>query len=85
MVEDYRAGLRADRRADEDDRAAGRQITCPMLTLWSSEDDLHDLYGDPREVWRPWCPQVIGHAIKSSHHIAERNPADLVQSLRDFL
>jgi haloacetate dehalogenase len=56
-----------------------------MLALWSTEDDPEDLYGDPREVWRPWCPHVIGHGIDSTHHIAERNPAALVQSLRDFL
>ncbi|MEU0090573.1 alpha/beta hydrolase [Kribbella sp. NPDC006257] len=85
MVEDYRAGLGIDRRADEEDREAGRQITCPMLLLWSTKDDLEDLYGDPLAVWRPWCPHVEGHGIDSTHHIAEQAPAELVQSLRTFL
>ena len=31
MCEDYRAGLGIDRRHDEADRAAGRQIACPTL------------------------------------------------------
>jgi haloacetate dehalogenase len=85
MVEDYRAGLGIDRRADEDDGAAGRQITCPMLMLWSTKDDLEDLYGDPLAIWRPWCPHVIGHGIDSTHHIAEQAPRDLIASLRTFL
>ncbi|MEU4392511.1 alpha/beta hydrolase [Kribbella sp. NPDC023855] len=85
MLEDYRAGLGPDRRADEEDRAAGRQITCPTLVLWSTKDDIEQLYGDPCEVWRPWAPSVVGHGIDSTHHVAERNPADLVRSLRAFL
>ncbi|GAA1519750.1 hypothetical protein GCM10009741_20180 [Kribbella lupini] len=85
MLEDYRAGLGVDRRADEDDRDAGRKITCPVLVLWSTRDDLEELYGDPVAVWEPWCEQVRGHGIDSTHHIAENAPADLVLSLRAFL
>jgi haloacetate dehalogenase len=85
MVEDYRAGLGIDRRADEEDREAGRQITCPMLMLWSTKDDLEDLYGDPLAIWRPWCPHVTGHGIDSTHHIAEQAPDQLLDSLRTFL
>ena len=33
MMEDYRAGLRIDRRHDEEDRAAGRRFACPILCL----------------------------------------------------
>ena len=36
MLEDYRAGLGVDRAADDADRAAGRQISCPTMVLWSS-------------------------------------------------
>jgi haloacetate dehalogenase len=85
MVEDYRAGLGPDRQADEDDRAAGRQISCPMMMLWSIHDDMELLYGDPLEVWRPWCPQITGHGIDSTHHIAEQAPGELVRSLQEFL
>ncbi|GAA1133828.1 alpha/beta hydrolase [Kribbella jejuensis] len=85
MVEDYRAGLTVDRGNDEADRAAGRRIECPTLALWSTDDDMEQIYGDVVAVWRPWCRQVEGHGIKSTHHIAERNPEDLVRSLRDFL
>jgi len=46
MCEDYRAGLRIDRQCEEADRAAGRRITCPMLLLAATEDDI-DIHGDP--------------------------------------
>jgi len=85
MLEDYRAGLGADRQADEDDRAAGRTITCPTLVLWSTQDDMEEIYGDLLEVWRPWAPDVTSHGIDSPHHVAEYAPAELAQSLRDFL
>lgn len=85
MLEDYRAGLGADRRADEADRAAGRTIDCPTLLLWSERDDLESIYGDPVEVWKPWCPGITGHGIDSSHHLAENAPRELVTALRTFL
>jgi haloacetate dehalogenase len=85
MLEDYRAGLGIDRRNDAEDRAAGRRIACPTLVLWSTEDDMEQIYGDVVGVWRPWCRQVDGHGIKSTHHVAEQAPDDLVRSLLDFL
>jgi haloacetate dehalogenase len=85
MVEDYRAGLGVDRRADEADRAAGRLIECPTLMLWSTLDDMEELYGDPLAVWKPWCRDVRGQGIESTHHIAENAPDDLVDCLTGFL
>jgi haloacetate dehalogenase len=85
MLEDYRAGLGIDRRNDEADRAAGRRIECPTRVLWSTDDDMEQIYGDVIAVWQPWCRQVDGHGIKSGHHVAEHAPDDLVQSLLDFL
>ncbi|MFI5713452.1 alpha/beta fold hydrolase [Kribbella sp. NPDC051620] len=85
MVEDYRAGLGIDRQADEKDRADGRRITCPTMMLWSERDDMEEIYGNPLEVWHPWCPQIVGHGIDSTHHVAENAPEDLVRSLRAFL
>ncbi|MEV4263929.1 alpha/beta hydrolase [Kribbella sp. NPDC049584] len=85
MLEDYRAGLTIDRHNDELDRAAGRRIECPTLALWSTDDDMEQLYGDVVDVWRPWCREVDGYGIKSTHHIAERNPHDLIRALRTFL
>jgi len=86
MCEDYRAGLGVDREADEADRAAGRQIRCPTMMLWSKRDDMERLYGDPVELWRAWCSEEVGgHGVDSGHHMAEEAPDAVVDTLRQFL
>ncbi|MFI7576767.1 alpha/beta fold hydrolase [Micromonospora sp. NPDC049497] len=85
MCEDYRAGLGPDRAADDADRAAGRRITCPVLFLWSTHDDMVDLYGDPTAIWRDWADDVRSGAIDSGHHMAEEAPEQLAAALADFL
>ena len=85
MLEDYRAGLGVDRAHEEADRAAGRRVTCPLLVLWSRHDDLEDLYGDPREVWRDWATDLRGGGpVDSGHHMAEEAPDELAGALRAF-
>ena len=84
MMEDYRAGLGIDRAHDDEDRRAGRKISCPVLFLWAAKDDLEDLYGDPLEIWRDWAGNVRGRAIGCGHHIAEEAPQELAAELRDF-
>jgi haloacetate dehalogenase len=85
MLEDYRAGLTIDRAAEEADRARGTRITCPVLVLWSLRDDLEELHGDPRLIWREWAEQVDGHGIDSGHHMAEQAPGELASALASFL
>lgn len=85
MLEDYRAGLGVDRAADDADRAAGRRVICPTLVLWSTGDDMGQLYGDVLEVWRPWTTSLHGHPIDSGHHMAEDAPHDLAEAITDFL
>jgi haloacetate dehalogenase len=86
MLEDYRAGLGIDRVHEEADRAAGRRVTCPLLVLWSSRDDMEDLYGDPRDVWRDWATDLRGGGpIESGHHMAEEAPDELAVALQMFL
>ncbi len=85
MLEDYRAGLGVDRAADDADRRAGRRITCPTLVLWSTRDDLEDLYGDVLAVWRPWTTELSGGPVESGHHLAEEAPEELAARLADFL
>ncbi|MFJ6853729.1 alpha/beta fold hydrolase [Streptomyces sp. NPDC091271] len=84
MLEDYRAGLTIDKRHEESDRTAGVRIQCPALALWSLQDDLEDLYGDPLKVWQQWAPDLRGHGIDSGHHVAEEAPDALAASLGDF-
>jgi haloacetate dehalogenase len=85
MLEDYRAGLGIDREHEEADRRAGRTVACPTLFIWSSHDDMQDLYGDPLAIWRPWAGNLRGHPIESGHHTAEENPDDLTAALHRFL
>ena len=84
MMEDYRAGLGIDRACDDDDRRAGRKISCPVLFLWAAKDDLEDLYGNPLEIWRDWAEDVRGRAIGCGHHIAEEAPEELAAELLNF-
>jgi haloacetate dehalogenase len=85
MCEDYRAGLGPDRAADDDDRAAGRKITAPLLVLWGDRDDLASLYDhDVLGVWRPWATRLSGFALPSGHHMSEDAPAELTRALLDF-
>ncbi|GGL12173.1 alpha/beta fold hydrolase [Planomonospora parontospora] len=84
MCEDYRAGLGVDRAADDADRAAGRRIGCPLLVLWSTRDDMEDLYGDVLAVWRDWADDLRGGAVESGHHMAEEAPERLAAELRAF-
>ncbi|MBG0565864.1 alpha/beta fold hydrolase [Actinoplanes aureus] len=85
MLEDYRAGLGVDRDHEEADRRAGRTVGCPALFLWSTRDDMEDLYGDPLAIWRSWADDVRGLPIESGHHMAEENPAAVVAALDRFL
>jgi len=85
MLEDYRAGLREDRDADEADRAAGRTIRCPLLVVWAARDDLEELYGDPLSVWRGWADDLRGVRLDSGHHMAEEVPDELAATLLGFI
>ncbi|WP_104524010.1 alpha/beta fold hydrolase [Blastococcus atacamensis] len=86
MLEDYRAGLGVDRAAEEDDRRAGRRVTCPTLVLWSARDDLVELHGDPRAIWTQWTTDLRGGGpIDSGHHMAEEAPEELAATLLPFL
>jgi haloacetate dehalogenase len=85
MCEDYRAGLGIDRRHDDLDQAAGRRVTCPLMVMWATGDDLPELYGDVLGLWRSWATDLRGVPIDSGHHIAEEAPAELAAHLRGFL
>jgi len=83
---DYRAGLGIDRAHEEDDRRAGRRVTCPTLMLWSERDDLAELHGDPLAIWQSWADDLRGGSIDCGHHMAEEEaPYELAARLSDFL
>lgn len=84
MLEDYRAGLTVDRDDEEADRSAGVRLGCPVLVLWSLCDDLQQLHGDPRLIWRNWADDVEGGGIDCGHHMAELAPEPLAAALSQF-
>jgi haloacetate dehalogenase len=85
MCEDYRAGLGIDRRHEEEFRAAGGRVTCPVMLLESLRDDL-DIHGDPAGIWAPWLTRPLVHRkIDSGHHQAEEAPGEVAGALIDFL
>ncbi|UOQ90710.1 alpha/beta hydrolase [Agromyces endophyticus] len=84
MLEDYRAGLTVDRDDELADRAAERRIEAPLLLLWALRDDLEELVGDPRDIWRTWAHRVEGHGIDAGHHQAEEAPDEVTEALRHF-
>lgn len=84
MCEDYRAGLAIDAEHDEDDRAAGRRLSCPVHALWATREDAHLFGGDPLALWRGWADDVRGAGIDSGHHVAEEAPEATAAALTEF-
>jgi haloacetate dehalogenase len=82
--EDYRAGATYDLRADEEDRAAGRKITCPTLALWGSAGIPGKTDG-PLAIWQDWCDSVRGQPISCGHFLAEEAPRETLVALLPFL
>lgn len=81
---DYRAGATYDLKADEDDRAARRRISCPTLALWGKAGIPSETDG-PLAAWREWCDAVEGHGIDAGHFLPEENPEDTLAALLPFL
>jgi haloacetate dehalogenase len=88
MCEDYRAGLTIDPEHDAADRTAGRRLRSPTLVLWSAQDDMEALYGDPIAAWRPWVSdgtELRAATIDSGHHAAEEAPEEVAAAVTAFL
>jgi haloacetate dehalogenase len=85
MSSTYRAGLTIDYADELADRQSARRVRQPLMVLWSTLDDLEDLYGDPLGIWRSWADHVSGHGIRSPHHIAKHAPDELAAALGVFL
>jgi haloacetate dehalogenase len=84
MCEDYRAGATFDFRLDEEDRASGRRIACPVLALWGARSHTERTY-DVLAVWREWADDVRGRALDCGHHLPEEAPEETYRELRAFL
>jgi haloacetate dehalogenase len=85
MLEDYRAGLTVDNDDELADRDSGRRLQQPVRVIWSLDDDLEELHGDPLAIWSDWASEVSGRGLPSGHHVAEQLPDDLAVELGTFL
>jgi haloacetate dehalogenase len=83
MCEDYRAGATCDRRWDDEDRVAGRRITCPTQVLWAGRGALEAWY-DTLAIWREWADDVTGRAIDCGHFMVEERPQEVLAAIQEF-
>lgn len=82
--EDYRAGPGLDLEADEQDHAAAKKITCPVLTLWGTAG-IPSETSAPLRAWRDWANDVAGKPIDAGHFVAEENPDATAAALMAFV
>jgi len=78
--EDYRAGRTSDLAHDEETRAAGGKISCPVLAIWGAAGGIPV----PLATWREWATDVRGFAIESGHYLAEEAPEATAKALLEF-
>ncbi len=87
ICEEYRAAATIDRKHDQEDRATGRRIGCPLLALWSAQGPLAAWYVEesgPIALWRTWSEDVQGHALNGGHFFPEEVPEDTAAALIRF-
>lgn len=82
--EDYRAAAGIDLVHDEEDAAAGRHLSCPVLALWGEHSFVGRGYDVPG-VWRDYASDVTGQALPCDHYVPEEAPAATARLLADFL
>jgi haloacetate dehalogenase len=82
--EDYRAAATIDLAHDDEDVAAGRKVTCPLLVLWGEKGVVHRLF-TPIDDWKAVAVDVRGRALPSGHYLAEEVPEDTYAELTAFL
>jgi len=82
--EDYRAGAYQDYDHDAADRAAGRKITVPLLTLWGGKGLAAAASQQHLDTWREWATDVRGEPIESGHYLPEENPDATAKALLAF-
>ncbi len=85
MLADYRAGLEFDYDDDKRDKESDRHLQCPLGVLWSRQDDMERLYGDPADPWSDWSDRIVlRHGIESGHHMAEESPDEVANQIEAF-
>jgi haloacetate dehalogenase len=84
VCEDYRAAATIDLERDRADRAAGKQVQCPLMVLWGEHGVVHQCF-DVLPIWRKYATDVRGQPLPCGHYIPEEAPQDLLAAVQDFL
>jgi haloacetate dehalogenase len=82
--EDYRAGRTTDLAHDEETRASGQKIACPLLAIWGAAGGIPAETDAPLATWREWAINVRGFALDSGHYLAEEAPEATAKALLEF-
>lgn len=86
MCEDYRAAASVDLRYDEEDMKAGRKISCPLLTLWSTRGPIGRQF-DVAGIWKTYADpaRVTGKGLDGGHYLQEDLPEVVAGEIRNFV
>ena len=86
MCEDYRASASIDLKYDEEDLKAGRKITAPLLTLWSTRGPIGRLF-DVLNIWKTYAnpSRVTGKGMDGGHYLQEDLPDAVAAEITAFL
>ena len=85
ICEDYRAAATIDMIDDKKSRDDNIKINVPLLILWGNKGKLEEWY-ETLSIWKKYCSkEVKGNAINSGHYLAEENPDEVIESIKNFL
>ena len=85
ICEDYRAAATIDMIDDKKSRDDNIKINVPLLILWGNKGKLEQWY-QTLSIWEKYCSkEVKGNAINSGHYLAEENPGEVIESIKNFL
>ena len=85
ICEDYRAAATIDMIDDKKSRDDNIKINVPLLILWGNKGKLEQWY-QTLSIWKKYCSkEVKGNAINSGHYLAEENPGEVIESIKNFL
>jgi len=83
VCEDYRAALAEDLSHDEEDRASGRKLDCPVLVVWTLAQEKPGR-PSPAEVWKLWADDITGKVTGGGHLQPEDCPDDVADAFYRF-
>ncbi len=84
ICEDYRAASSIDLEDDKESRDKQIKLKMPLLVLWGGKGKIEQWY-KPLSIWQNYCSQIVkGNAVDAGHYIAEENPKNLINNIKNF-